>query len=142
MNMSKAMDLNLRRKELPWDDEIWSRLDKAVYYECKRTEIASKFLPLHGPVESGKLTVPSDMIMVGQRNNSRGNFNSNTLEVPEAETTNLIELVVEFTLTRQQLEREEELGTALTLATRATNLLCQACDIVIFQGMSAVNGSC
>lgn len=138
MNMTKAMELNLRRKELPWDDEIWNRIDRAVHDECKRTQIASKFLPLHGPVESGQLTVPSDKIIFDQTNN--GQRNGNTLEIPEAETNNLIELVVEFTLTRQQLEREEELGSAITLATRATNLLCQACDIVIFQGQKAISG--
>ena len=138
MNMTKAMELNLRRKELPWDDETWNRIDRAVHDECKRTEIASKFLPLYGPVESGKLTVPADKILLGQTNN--GQRNGNTLEIPEAETNNLIELVVEFTLTRQQLEREEELGSAITLATRATNLLCQACDIVIFQGQKAISG--
>ncbi|MGK7914580.1 MAG: encapsulin [Prochloraceae cyanobacterium] len=132
MNMSKAMELNLRRKELPWDEAIWDRIDRAVYHECKRTQIASKFLPLYGPVESGQLTVPSDKIMLGQTNNGQRNLNGNKLELPEAETTNLIELVVEFSLTRQQLEREDELGSAVTLATRATNLLCQACDIVIF----------
>ena len=129
MNMTRAMDLNLRRKELPWDDEIWDRIDRAVHDECKRTKIACKFLPLHGPDNSGKLTVPSDTIMVDE---------SNRLQVPEARTDYLLELVVEFVLTRQQVEREEELGTAVTLATRAANLLSQAFDVAIFQGVDSI----
>ena len=130
MNMTLAMELNLRRKELPWDDEIWTRIDRAVHDECTRTKIACKFLPLHGPVESGQLTVPSDTIEVGE---------NNRLQVPEARTEELLELVVEFVLTRQQVEREEELETAVTLATRAANLLSQAFDVVIFQGLNSIN---
>ncbi|MDJ0719699.1 MAG: encapsulin [Prochloraceae cyanobacterium] len=129
MNMTLAMEQNLRRKELPWDDEIWNRIDRAVHDECKRTKIACKFLPLHGPVESGKLTVPSDTIEVDE---------NNRLQVPEARTDYLLELVVEFVLTLQQVEREEELGTAVTLATRAANLLSQAFDVVIFQGVNSI----
>ncbi len=64
--------------------------------------------------------------------------NEQTLTVNEATIFPLIELVVEFTLTPQQVEREEELMTAVTLATRAANLLKQAEDITIFQGRRAI----
>ncbi len=36
MNMTKAMELNLRRKELPWDDEIWNRIDRVLAENRKR----------------------------------------------------------------------------------------------------------
>jgi len=49
----------------------------------------------------------------------------------------LVELSVEFALTKQQYEDEERLGTASTLATRAANLLAQAEDLLIYQGDSA-----
>ncbi len=125
------MQMNNGRDKLPWSQEIWDRIDQAVHDECKRTKIASKFLPIHGPVDPGTLTIPSDTVVVEEQ----------TLAVNEAATTPLIELLVEFTLTPQQVEREEELGTALTLATRAANLLSQAEDVVIFQGQSAVDGN-
>jgi uncharacterized linocin/CFP29 family protein len=54
---------------------------------------------------------------------------------------------VEFELTPQQVEHETgnimELGhsTAVTLATRAANLLAQAEDLVIFQGENAILGN-
>jgi uncharacterized linocin/CFP29 family protein len=50
----------------------------------------------------------------------------------------LIELWVEFTLTPQQVDREEELMTAVTLATRAANLVSQAEDVALFQGQAAI----
>ena len=130
MNMTRTMEMQLRRKELPWDDEIWNRIDQAVHDECQRTKIASKFLPIYGPIASGELTIPSDRIRVSAEQK---------LAVDEADTERLLELVVEFTLTRQQIEREAELGTAVTLATRAANLLSQAEDVVIFQGQSAID---
>jgi uncharacterized linocin/CFP29 family protein len=117
--------------KLGWSEEIWNRIHEAVHDECKRTKVASKFIPLYGPVSPGALTVPSDSIEPDDRQ---------ALTVDEAATTPLLELFVEFTLTPQQVEREQELMTAVTLATRAANLLSQAEDIVLFQGQSAING--
>ncbi len=61
------------------------------------------------------------------------------MSINEAATFPLIELWVEFALTTQQVEREMELMTACTLAKRATNILTQATDLVIFQGNTAVD---
>jgi uncharacterized linocin/CFP29 family protein len=125
------MQMNNGRDKLPWSQEIWDRIDQAVHEECARTKIAEKFLPPHGPLDVGTLTVPSDTVIVDRQ----------TLTVNEAATTPIIELLVEFALTPQQVEREEELMTAVTLATRAANLLSQAEDVVLFQGQSAIDGS-
>src|SRR5215510_6042528 len=89
---------NIGRDKLPWNKDIWDRIDQAVHDECMRTRIARKFIPLYGPVSPGELTVPSDSI--GRDNETK------TLSVDEAATTPLIELLVEFTLTAQQVERE------------------------------------
>ena len=121
--------MNLGREKLPWSEEVWNRIDQAVHNECERTKIAKKFLPLYGPVAPGELTKPSDTVLV-----------DDVLNINEAAVVKIVELQVEFTLTPQQVEREEELMTAVTLATRATNLLSQAEDVVIFQGQSAIDG--
>ncbi len=126
------------REKLPWSSEIWQRVDQAVYDECERTKIAAKFLPLHGPLSSGTMTVPSDTILT---NDNQALNNNNSLNIDEGAMTPLIELIAEFTLTPQQIEREEWLGTAVTLATRAANHLSQAEDVIIFQGQSAIDGS-
>lgn len=118
------------REKLPWSEEIWKRIDQAVYDECYRTKVAAKFLPLHGPMSPGTMTVPSDTILSDDQ----------ILNIDEGAMTPLIELIAEFTLTPQQIEREEWLGTAVTLATRAANQLSQAEDVIIFQGQSAIDG--
>lgn len=135
--MQTTTDLKYRnRNNLTWGQEIWDRIDRAVYDECKRTKIAAEFLPLHIPPTPNELTIPSDTVIVDD-----GKEGDGKLAVNEVATTPIIELVTEFKLTVQQAEREAELGTAITLATRAANLLSQGEDIAIFQGNSAITPS-
>ena len=118
------------REKLPWSQEIWNRIDQAVHNECQRTKVARKFLPLYGPVAAGQTTVHSDTVAV----------DGQSLSVDETATTPLVEILADFKLTAQQVDREEELMTAVTLATRAANLIAQAEDVLIFQGQAAVEG--
>ena len=50
----------------------------------------------------------------------------------------LVELTVDFSLTRQQVDQEAELGTAAALARRAAAMLTQAEDFVVLQGDAAL----
>jgi hypothetical protein len=60
--------------------------------------------------------------------------NKGLLQVNEAAVTEIIEIWVEVSLTQQQVEREASLSSAVTLATRAANLLAQGEDLLINQG--------
>ncbi len=132
MEIQQPIDISLRnRNQLPWDEAIWNRIDRAVHDECKRTKVAAKFLPYHH-ASPNELTIPSDTVILS------GEPGEQRLAIDEVAINPLIELVVEFKLTVQQVEREAELGTAVTLATRAANLISQAEDIAIFQGQSAI----
>lgn len=118
------------REKLPWSQEIWNRIDQAVHNECQRTRVARKFLPLYGPVAAGQTTVHSDTVVV----------NGQSSGVDETATTPLVETSADIVLTAQQVDREEELMTAVTLATRVANQIAQAEDVLIFQGQAAVEG--
>jgi uncharacterized linocin/CFP29 family protein len=59
------------------------------------------------------------------------------LAVIETGFTPLNEIWVDFTLTNPQVIAEESQMTAVTLATRATNILSQFFDLLIFQGDKA-----
>jgi uncharacterized linocin/CFP29 family protein len=134
-----AATTNNGRDKIQWSQEVWDRIDVAVHDECVRTKVASKFLPIH-PVQPRTTTVPSDIILPTDKN-------AQTLVVDEGATTRLFEIWVEFALTHQQLEQETgapgETGssTAVTLATRAANVLSQAEDLLIFQGTGALSNS-
>ena len=119
--------MNFGRENLDWSPELWNRIDQAVSAETMRTKVATKFLP-HFEVASDALTVPAETVKT----------NESTLIVDEAAVTPLIEIWVEFTLTPQQVEREVELMTAVTLATRAANILSEAEDILLFRGDTAI----
>jgi uncharacterized linocin/CFP29 family protein len=127
-----------REKLVDWKPEtnIWQRIDNAVDCETQRTEIASKFIPLYGPLPSGTRTIASDIVdrpVAGPGVRIPG-----PLTVDNRDETGLGEIYVEFALSKEQYQKEEELGTAVTLATRAANLLAQVKDLVIFQGGKAL----
>jgi uncharacterized linocin/CFP29 family protein len=124
------------REKLPWSQEIWNRIDQAVHSECQRTKVARRFLPLYGPVAAGQTTVHSDTVVVNGQS-----IGVQSIGVDETATTPLVETSADIVLTAQQVDREEELMTAVTLATRAANLLAQAEDVLIFQGQAAVEGA-
>src|SRR5262249_45041906 len=116
--------MNLGREKLGWSQEIWGRIDRAVHDEVQRTKIAAKFLPLY-TVAPDATTVPTDGI---------DSQTSPLLTVDEADVTRLLELSVEFALTKQQYEDEEHLMTAVTSAINAANKISRAEDLLIFQG--------
>jgi uncharacterized linocin/CFP29 family protein len=120
--------MNYGRDKLTWNQDIWNRIDQAVHDEAMRTKIAAKFIPLY-MTTSDALTVPSDTIDTSD---------PQTLTVDEGATFSLFEISVGFSLTQQQVENEGGLMTAVTLATRATNFLSQAEDILIFQGDNGI----
>jgi uncharacterized linocin/CFP29 family protein len=112
------------RDALAWPDELWSRLDQTVHAEVDRTGIAGKMLPVQGPMPEAT-TVPADVI------------DENTMTVPDDAVLPLFELSVEFALSEAQVDGEVTLGAAVTLATRAANLLAQAEDLLVLLGDSA-----
>ena len=122
--MNDMNQSNLRRDKLTWGPDVWNRIDQAVHDEAQRTKVAVKFLPLY-------MAMPESFVVPADTVNGRP-----PLTVDETTITQLVELLVEFALTPQQYERERQSGltTAVTLVTRATNLLSQAEDLLIFQG--------
>jgi uncharacterized linocin/CFP29 family protein len=122
---------NLGREKLPWDQTLWDRLDAAVHDEMMRVLIARRFIPVVSAAPDA-LTVPADLVVVNAGDLVASN--KGLLQVNEAAVTELIEIWVEFSLTHQQVEREMTLSSAVTLATRAANLLAQGEDLLINQG--------
>jgi len=134
MKMTAGRDMTIARRDMmkgreraPLGQEIWDQIDQAVHAECERTEVAAKLLPMYGPIDAVATTVPSDTIVAG----------TEMMEVDETATVPIVEIQRFFRLTRQQIANESERMTAVTLATRCANLVCQAKDVLIFQGERA-----
>ncbi len=127
------------RDKIYWSNEIWDYIDMAVHDECTRVRVAAKYLPIH-PVPDHTTTVPADSVSAPDA--EAGVIGA--FAVDEGAVTRLIEFWVEFSLTPQQLEQESQIAnahrgysTAVTLATRAANLLVRAEDMIIFRGQVA-----
>ncbi len=128
--------MNNGRDKIHWTQEVWDRIDKAVHDEVMRTRVAAKFLPIR-MVPPKTVSVPSDVI-------TKPKASTDAHTVDEGATTRINEYWVEFSLTPQQVDHEtgniNEFGhsTAVTLATRAANILAQAEDLIIFQGQNVI----
>ena len=115
--------MTLGREQLPWSADIWRAIDDAVNNEVQRTCVAARIVPLQTPAPPPDApTVPADII------------DGATMTVDESVVTPIVELGVEFRLTRQQIGNEANVATAVSLAVRAANLLARAEDVVLFQG--------
>lgn len=113
------------RESVAWSTDLWARLDQAVHDEVQRSAVATSFLPIKkgAPIAS---TVPADVIDLA------------TMTVDPSGLVPIMELSLGFGLTQQQVDDEAELNTAVTLSTRAANLLAQVEDLLVFQGAQAV----
>jgi uncharacterized linocin/CFP29 family protein len=116
---------NLGRDKVDWPQDVWTLIDQAVHDEAKQTKVAAQFLPIRP--YPGAMTVPADTV------------DQQSMTVDQSAVTPLVEIWVEFALTAEQVAAEKDLHTAVTLATRATNLLSQGEDLLIFQGQDALN---
>src|SRR5215203_3220498 len=111
------------RKLTPAD---WVHIDMAVSSEASRTRVAAQFLPSSSLGDGADDSVPADSIYEDSK--------SNTLLAQRGATTAFIEIGAKFGMTEQQVDAQERVRTAVTLATRRTNLLMRAEDLLIFQG--------
>ena len=114
------------REALPWPPELWSNIDQAVFEEVDRVGIGLKILPSRGPFADAT-TVAADVVDL------------ETMSVADGAVVPVVELSVGFWLTEAQVEAEADLGTAITLASRAASLIAQAEDLLIFRGDEAAD---
>jgi hypothetical protein len=124
------MPNNLGHDKIPqWTADIWNSIDKAVADEHKLTAIAAQFLT--PPVPDGSMdgTVPADTVLEGD---------DGILSVDESEKRSIVEIAVQFRVRQGQIDHESQMKTAESLAIRAANLLAKGEDLLIFQGLAAL----
>jgi hypothetical protein len=122
------MSDNLGHDKIPdWTPEMWAAIDKQVADEHMLTAIAAKFLTPPVPDTSGTGTVPADTVIDGD----------GILSVDDSDTRTIIEIAVQFRIHQQTQLKDEK--TAVSLAIKAANLLARAEDLLIFQGLAALD---
>jgi uncharacterized linocin/CFP29 family protein len=126
-----ATDNMGRDKLTEWTADSWKQIDQIVHDMAMESRVARRFLPII-PMPDVKGTVPADIIN-NPNPKSLSKTSLNFLTITPGRTVPVFKLSVGFTLTYEQV-KESDLSTAGTLAARATNLLSQAEDLIIFQG--------
>lgn len=120
--------MKLGRENLDWSKETWEHIDKAVHDEAHRVRISMKYIPIH-MTTSDALSIPAETIET---------IDQKPLTIDEGKTISIFEILTGFSMTKQQVAKDGDPTTAITLATRATNILMQGEDILLFQGDDAL----
>ena len=123
--------MDLGRQDLAaWTTDDWKLLDDIVYDEVKQTKVYPKLLNMYGPLHDPWATsVPADTLT------------PNALSIPEGDKAILGEVQVRFSLSNGQVMGEGDgngLSTAMTLATRAANLLALGMDTLVWDNVAAL----
>ena len=108
--------------QVPWTDEQWARVNKAVQEEASRARVAATFLPLLGPLPGDtdfvrKERIPPDAITIQDR-----------------DVIQLATLQVKVHVRGAQMA-DPEMTSVLSLFRRAANVLARLEDAVVFRGL-------
>jgi uncharacterized linocin/CFP29 family protein len=113
--------------QVPWSDEQWDRVKRAIQEEANRSRVAATFLQLFGPLPASADFVRREEITV-----------DNQIAIADTDTIKLPTLQVKVELRGAQMA-DPELTSALALFQRAASLLARLEDALIFRGQTAAN---
>ncbi|SRR6266852_1320441 len=119
------MNGNSLGRDKIFNSDIWTAIDKAVKTEVGQVRVAQKVFT--GTPTTAASVVPTDQIEPDNK----------TLTIVEGQTTPLLEISVEFSLTESQVEAEPTLRTGRTLAQFAAKSVAMGEDFLLFQGKNA-----
>ena len=117
--------------QVPWTDDQWTRVRKAVQDEAHRARVAATFLPLAGPLPPSTDFVRADVLSYGDAVGARPR-----LSVDDINTLALATLQVKVYLRGAQMA-DPDLASALQMFRRAANVLARLEDAIVFNGQQA-----
>jgi uncharacterized linocin/CFP29 family protein len=113
--------------QVPWSDEQWDRVKRAIQEEANRARVAATFLQLFGPLPASADFVRKEEIKIDNR-----------ITIADTDTIKLPTLQVKVYLRGAQMT-DPELTSALAMFKRAANLLARLEDALIFNGQPDVS---
>jgi uncharacterized linocin/CFP29 family protein len=109
--------------QVPWTDEQWDRIDKAIQEEANRARVAATFLSQYGPLPSETDFVRAENIPYDQ-----------PLRIEDTKTIQLATLQIKVRIRSAQMA-DPEMTSVLALFRRAANVLARLEDAVVFRGL-------
>lgn len=119
---------NYRRDDL-WDAATWADLNQAVLDEVQKVRVARKVFPTED-LSTATGGAPS-WVSTGAVKRRAG---ANALHIPEGNGQPFVEITVRFEMTPAQVEAENTLHTARTLARMAAKNVALAEDHIVLGG--------
>jgi hypothetical protein len=107
--------------DVQWQQKTWDAINQAIRDEDGQLNIGKNILP-YFQVDSEVPYVPAERI------------DPETLTISETDKTSIIEIAVNFALTKAQYKKEDEIPNPGTLAIYAQKDLTTARDVLLFQG--------
>lgn len=117
-----ASEMTTDNPQVPWTDEQWARVNKAVQEEASRVRIAATFLPLLGPL-------PGDTDFVREEVIPR-----DAITIRDRDVIQLATLQVKVFVRGAQMA-DPEMTSVLALFRRAASVLARLEDAVVFRGL-------
>src|SRR6476620_2588244 len=117
-----ASEMTTDNPQVPWTDEQWARVNKAVQEEASRVRIAATFLPLLGPLPGDTDFVRKELIL------------PDAITIQDRDVIQLATLQVRVTVRGAQMA-DPEMTSVLALFRRAANVLARLEDAVVFRGL-------
>jgi hypothetical protein len=121
--------MRLGREDLPWTQDVWHQIDVAIADEARRARVAARVIPQISAPGPYTTMLQTDLVLQGP---PQGPAVAPPQSIADWESLPVLEIWKQIALTEPQVMREEELGTARTLAIHAANLVAVAEDIAIF----------
>jgi uncharacterized linocin/CFP29 family protein len=111
-----------------WNDHIWNEIDKAVREEVGRVRVAQKAFP--STVVNNVLAVPTNRVVP---------FGPGLEPAPEGDVFQpFFEISREFVLTQAQVDGDENVHLAPSLARLAASTVANAEDAILFLGQGGI----
>jgi uncharacterized linocin/CFP29 family protein len=110
------------QSQVPWTEEQWARVNRAIQEAAHSARVAATFLPLYGP-----LSADSDFVRSVEISPTA------PLQVNDTNTIRLSTLQVKVNVNDAQMA-DPEMSSALSLFRRAGNVLARLEDALIFNG--------
>jgi uncharacterized linocin/CFP29 family protein len=114
--------------QVPWTDEQWARVNKAVQEEASRARIAATFIPLLGPLPGDTDFVREELIQFVPPP-------APPLRIQNRPVIQLATLQVKVQVRGAQMA-DPEMSSVLALFRRAANVLARLEDAVVFRGLA------
>lgn len=121
-------------RNLPWTDEQWATVQRAVQESARGTRVAASFLRLVGPLPEDQPSVPAlSMAYKRYRGKAPGRF-----DVDDGRTLGLTTIALDVYLRLKQVE-DPELSAACQMLGHAAGMIGRLEDAIVFNGQPAVN---